>query len=277
MTEHNASRSEQEYLLGTNDEELLRLGFQNEVWSEYASRAWERAGFGPDQTLLDLGCGPGYATFELARLVGTRGKVIAVDASERFVRYLESQKDLRGATNIFTQLGNVQELQLPSGSIDGAYIRWVLCYLSKPESVIDAVAGALRPGGSLVIHDYFNYRGVVVAPHAEIFERIFHAVDRSFRAAGGDPDILSRVPAMILNSGLQIQELNPMIRIARPGSALWKWPETFLQNFLPHLRESGFITTAEMTEFQSEWEKRSRDPAAFFATPPMLELIAIKK
>lgn len=268
---------EEEYLLGTGDEELIRLGFQNEVWSEFASRGWERARFGPGQTLIDVGCGPGYTTFELSRLVGNDGKVIAIDASQRFIRHLDSQIQLRGITNIVTQLGNVEELSIPQANADGVYARWLLCYLSKLESVIGAIARAMKRGGAFVIHDYFNYRGVVVAPQSEVFDRIFKAVEHSFHASGGDPNVLSDVPTILVQCGFEIRELNPLIRIARPGSALWKWPETFLQNYLPHLRQSGFITADDEAEFKFEWAKRSKDPAAFFATPPMLEVIAIKK
>src|SRR5262245_18058264 len=73
---------EQEYVLGTNRDELVRLGLQHQLWARYAADAWERAGFGPGKKLLDVGCGPGYASLDLAALVGTRGHVHAIDISE---------------------------------------------------------------------------------------------------------------------------------------------------------------------------------------------------
>src|SRR5437868_13992169 len=82
---------EREYLLGTDDDELARLGFQHQVWAADAARAWERAGFTVGQRLLDVGCGPGYATLDLARLVGTAGHVHGVDVSPRFVEALRSR------------------------------------------------------------------------------------------------------------------------------------------------------------------------------------------
>jgi ubiquinone/menaquinone biosynthesis C-methylase UbiE len=270
-------KDEKEYLLGTGDEELIRLGFQNEVWSEYASRGWERAGFGPGQTLLDIGCGPGYTTLELARLVGNDGKVLAIDASQRFIHFLNSQIQNAGIKNIITHLGNVEDLKIPQANADGAYTRWLLCYLGKLEEVIDSIGRSLKRGAAFVIHDYFNYLGLLVAPRSQVFEKIFKAVERSFRESGGDPDVLSHVPSILVRYGFEVRELNPLIRIARPGSALWKWPETFLQNYLPHLIESGLITRQDQEDFSAQWKKWSNDPSAFFATPPMLEVIAIKK
>lgn len=61
-----------EYVLGTDDAELARLGFQHQVWARVTVAAWEHAGFHRGATLLDVGCGPGYATFDLASLVGPR-------------------------------------------------------------------------------------------------------------------------------------------------------------------------------------------------------------
>ena len=72
------------YILGTDKEELIRLELQHKVWSSEAKRGWDLAGFKTGQTILDLGCGPGYCTEELALIVGKTGKVIGVDRSDTF-------------------------------------------------------------------------------------------------------------------------------------------------------------------------------------------------
>jgi SAM-dependent methyltransferase len=72
---------EHEYILGTDRDELRRLELQHEVWLADARAICTRAGFAPGHTLLDLGCGPGYASFELAHIVGPTGKIIARDKS----------------------------------------------------------------------------------------------------------------------------------------------------------------------------------------------------
>ena len=52
---------DKDYILGTHDEEILRLGLQHRVWRPKVLDAWKRAGFTVGQTILDFGCVPGYA------------------------------------------------------------------------------------------------------------------------------------------------------------------------------------------------------------------------
>ena len=138
MRENEETGTEQEYVLGTDDDELMRLGFQHQLWLAEAVRGWERAGFGPGDQLLDVGCGPGYVSFELARLVGSSGHVIAVDMSQRFIAYLREQISVRGTENIKTMIGDVGQLELAEQSVDGAYARWVLCFVENPAAVVEA-------------------------------------------------------------------------------------------------------------------------------------------
>jgi SAM-dependent methyltransferase len=272
MTTHE----EREYVLGTNDEELARLGFQHRVWGQQAFALWERAGYAPGQTLLDVGCGPGFATLDLARLVGPQGRIIAVDHSARFLDHLKGQFAAQGVNNVETRLQDVETLNLPSGSIDGAFARRVLCYLGGAQSVVSAVAKALRPGGVFAVQDYFNYRTATLAPKSAIFARVIEAVDASWRARGGDSDFAGRLPGMMQQCGLEVRDIRPILRVARPGSALWNWPTTFFRNYIPVLVETGLLTPSDQEQFQAEWANRSADPATFFCTPPVFDVIGVK-
>lgn len=271
------TRPEREYVLGTDLDELVRLGFQHQLWLAHAAAAWEQAGFGPGQRLLDIGCGPGYATFDLALLVGARGRVTAVDASARFIAHLKAGAAARGLGNIAARLGDVERLAAGRGAFDGAYARWVLCFVKRPEAVIRGVARALKRGGVFVAQDYFRYQGVVISPDCAVFRKFFRMVDRSWRRRGGDPDIGLRLPAMLAAEGFDVVHIRPLLRVARPGTPLWQWPDTFFANYLPALGRLGLFSRTERREFLRQWRRRSRDPAAFFVTPPMIEVIAVKR
>jgi ubiquinone/menaquinone biosynthesis C-methylase UbiE len=71
--------------------EIARLEFQHAVWRDDAAEAWRRAGFLPGDTVIDVGAGPGFATLDIATIVGPHGRVIAIDQSQRFLAHLEAQ------------------------------------------------------------------------------------------------------------------------------------------------------------------------------------------
>jgi len=272
------ARDEGEYLLGVGDDELARLGLQHQVWSAEAVRAWERAGFGPGDALLDVGCGPGDASFDLARLVGSAGRVHGVEISERFVGHLRRQAEARGIRNLTAEVGDATAMgHLPEGSFDGAWARWLLCFLGDPEAVVRGVARALKPGGAFVVQDYMKYLGVLVAPEDPAFDRVFEAMFASWRATGGDGNVGARVPAMMERAGLEVVHVRTLVRTARPGSALWQWPRAFFSIFTPVLVADGFLAQADADAFHQRWDERERQPGSFFSTPPMVEVIGIKR
>jgi ubiquinone/menaquinone biosynthesis C-methylase UbiE len=271
-----ASHEKDEYVLGTGDDELARLGFQHRVWGEQAFGIWERAGFAPGQTVLDVGCGPGFATLDLARIVTSTGRIIAVDASQRYLDHLAAQAAAQSLGHVDIRLGDVTALDLPANSIDGAYARWVLCFVSNPGAAIAAVAKALRPGGVFAVQDYFNYEAIALAPRSELFRRVIDAVLKRWRLTGGDPDFAGRLPELFSRAGMVVREIRSVLRVARPGTALWNWPTSFFRNFVPTLVEAGLLSAEDQRAFEEEWARRSVDPNSFFCTPPFYDVVAYK-
>src|SRR5262249_5599938 len=117
--------TERDYVLGTHDDEIARLGLQHAVWRPRASDAWRRAGFTAGQTLSDLGCGPGYATLDLAEVVGPVGRVVGIDRSRRFLDALEAAARARGLGWIETVEMDLAAHDLPALEADGIWSRWV--------------------------------------------------------------------------------------------------------------------------------------------------------
>jgi ubiquinone/menaquinone biosynthesis C-methylase UbiE len=121
-----------EYVLGTHDEEIARLDLQHRAWRSDVFAAWQTAGIGRSQTVLDVGCGPGYASLDLADTVGPRGHVVAIDNSERFLKVLESVcRD-----NITTHRADLEAGEFPQIRAQGVWCRWVLCFVRNPRAVL---------------------------------------------------------------------------------------------------------------------------------------------
>ncbi|HEX4846074.1 MAG TPA: class I SAM-dependent methyltransferase, partial [Geothrix sp.] len=81
-----AGAGERDYVLGTHREEIERLGLQHRVWRPHMLECWRRAGITVGSKVLDIGAGPGYATLDLAEIVGPTGEVHAAERSGNFIQ-----------------------------------------------------------------------------------------------------------------------------------------------------------------------------------------------
>ena len=129
---------------------------QHQLWLAQAAAVWERVGFRRGHRILDVVCRSGLATVDLALRVGPRGKIVAMDISERFLAHLEERAMVRGLTNIRTVQGSVERPAIRESGFDGAYARWVLCFVRRPAAVLRQVARRLKRGGVFVIQDYYQ-------------------------------------------------------------------------------------------------------------------------
>ena len=268
---------EDPYLLGTDPEETRRLETQHRLWAEATRDLWDRAGFGPRARLLDLGCGPGFAALELADRVGAEGSVLAVDESARFIAALVRESQRRGLEQLTARVERVEELRLEPAALDGAFVRWLFCFLPDPAPVIERVVHGLRPGGRLVVWDYLNYGATTLQPRSPAFDRVLAAVEESWRRTGGNLNVGGRLPQLIAESGFRLVDLVPLARFVRPGTPFWDWPAQFFFSHVPRLVEAGLLTESERREFEAEWRDRERQPGTFLSAPPMIGIVAEKE
>jgi SAM-dependent methyltransferase len=273
-----SARTDREYVLGTGADELERLGLQHRLWSDAAHALWKLARIEPGQRVLDVGCGPGYAAFDLAQIVQGRGAVLGIDESTAFVDHLAAQAAARGLTQVSARAGDVQrlgELVEPGAPFDVAWARWVLCFVPRPEDVVAGVARALRPGGRFAIQDYFNYTAMTAAPRREAHTRVVEATARSWRARGGDPDVVARLPRLLHEHGFRVEHFAQQQRIARPGDSMWHWAASWWRNYVPKLVEMGELAPDDGRRFFEEWSSMRRE-TDFVVLPTVYEIVAVR-
>jgi SAM-dependent methyltransferase len=223
---------------------------------------------------------------DLAEIVGPTGRVVGIDESPAFLKQLHERAQGRHLRNIERTLGDVQKLAeaFPTDhdSFDIAYARWVFCFVPDPASVVEGIARLLKPGGRLAVQDYFSYESMTLAPRHPAFTRVIKGIGDSWRARGGDPDVMARLPAICRQHGLEVKHLSVSERLARPpaanmGSTMWHWPDSFWRNFVPRLVDMKQITPEDAAAFHEAWAEASRNPDAFMVLPPVFDLIAIKR
>ena len=103
----------------------------------------------PGDRVLDLGCGFGDTTQQLATLVRPDGSALGVDVSEPFVAASIEEARAAGVGNVEFLAGDVQIMDLP-GPFDYAFSRMGVMFFANPVQALRNIRGALRPGGRLV-------------------------------------------------------------------------------------------------------------------------------
>ena len=104
------------------------------------------------------------------------------------------------------------------------------------------IAGAhewLRPGGRLVVQEYVHWDTFGLHPHGRAITRFGQAVQRSFRAAGGDPDVNRRLPSLLAARGFQIEALTPVPVLGGEGSMAAQWLQRFVAVYAAQLMAQG--------------------------------------
>lgn len=139
-------------------------------------RTLEILGVQPEDRVLELGFGPGFALAHAAQLA-SRGHVLGVDHSEVML----AQASRRNAASITRglmelRLASAEELELAPASVDKVYAVNVLMFWRDPVAVLRRVRGLLRPGGRLAITHQPRNPGASSADTERAAERIAAAM-----------------------------------------------------------------------------------------------------
>jgi ubiquinone/menaquinone biosynthesis C-methylase UbiE len=137
------------------------MGHQAADWLDRPEREEEEApskllkalNLKPTDVVADIGCGSGYLTFPIARLV-PQGKVMAVDIQQEMLDLVKQRMKKFNQPNIVTVLGEEANPKLADTSVDLILLVDVYHEFSQPYEMTEAMVKALKPGGRLVFVEY---------------------------------------------------------------------------------------------------------------------------
>jgi predicted methyltransferase len=113
----------------------------------------------PGTILADVGSGTGLFTRMFSPLVGSGGKVYAVDITESFVRHVEESAKQEKLTNIVGVVCKADSVELPPASIDLAFICDTYHHFEYPQKTMRSIHKALKPGGQVILIDFRRIEG----------------------------------------------------------------------------------------------------------------------
>jgi len=265
------------YVLGTEKYELERLKLQHNLWRTNTMGSWLKAGIKPGAKVIDIGAGPGFATTDLADLVGPQGRVAALERSVNYLQNLESIKAELNLENVQIYSLDLVKDQIPIQDFDAAWCRWVCCFVSRPEIIVRKIAGALRPGGTAVFYEYADYESWRMLPPEPLVDDFVQRVIKSWRNNGGEPNIAPRLVQALQESGFEITTLNPKVWCVKPGDDFWTWITSYMRVNTRRSLELNEISADAVERFLAMIDRAERNKDRFMITPMVLEIIAQKK
>ena len=113
----------------------------------------------PGMAMADIGAGTGLFTRMFAAKAGAKGRVYAVDISEKFVQHVERTCREAGHQNVVGVTCTATSANLPPNSIELAFICDTYHHFEYPQKTIASIHRALRPGGQLILLDFHRIEG----------------------------------------------------------------------------------------------------------------------
>jgi ubiquinone/menaquinone biosynthesis C-methylase UbiE len=215
----------------------------------------------PDMSALDVGCGPGTLTAEIARRV-TPGHVVGMDVNPAMIRAAEMASPPGRIPNLVFYTGDIRESNW-DGEFDLVNAARVLQWIPEPDVALGRMARAAARGGLIVVLDFDHTRAEWSDPPTA-WTRFYQAF-LAWREAGGlDNAIAKRLSSLCAAVGLKDATLTPQITTVRAGDAdffrvvgLWRM---VIESRGRQMVAAGHITEAEREaafEALTEWMKEA--------------------
>lgn len=220
----------------------------------------------PGMRLLDVGCGPGSITLDLAQLVAP-GEVVGLENTEAPLVAARQAAAERGDTTTRFMIGDAQALPFPDASFDLSHAHQVLQHLGDPVAALREMARVTRPGGWVAARDA-DYSAMAWFPELPELERWRTVYRTAALANGAQPDAGRRLRAWARAAGLEDVRISTSVwQYADAESTRW-WGEgqatrLLADSFIEQAALQG-VDADQVRRMAAGWQAWGADPDAWF-------------
>ena len=221
----------------------------------------------PGMRVLDVGCGPGSITVELAGLVAP-GEVVGVDLADEVLETARAAAADAGASNVRFRRDDIYALADADSSFDVVYAHQVLQHLTDPVGALVELRRVLVEGGILAVRDA-DYEAMTWAPAHPMLDRWLDLYHQVTAANGAEADAGRYLPTWVAAAGFTHLEVTTSNwTYATPDACRWwgeGWARRALQSaFASQAIEYELSNTEELEAIADAWQWWSRQPNAIF-------------
>jgi ubiquinone/menaquinone biosynthesis C-methylase UbiE len=224
----------------------------------------------PAARLLDVGCGPGTITVDLAGRI-PEGQVIGIDRADDILAQARQEADRQGRSNVMFQAGDVYHLAFDAGTFDVVHAHQVLQHLSDPVGALAEMRRVCRPGGLVAARDS-DYGGMFWYPEDPELAEWRALYQRVARALGGEPDAGRRMLSWAQQAGFAAVEASASSWCyTGPEDRAWwggLWAERLTESrFGDRAVEHGLATRQDLKRLATAWLRWAASEDAWFLIP----------
>lgn len=223
----------------------------------------------PGMHLLDVGCGPGTITMDLAALVGPQGRVTALERTGEALALARREAERRATPNVDFVVGDVQDLDLPDDGFHVVHAHQVLQHVDDPRLALREMRRVCRPGGIVAVRDS-DYSGFVWYPRVPEMDRWLEVYRRVARANDAEPDAGRRLLSWVRAAGLDVVTAgsSTWCYATEEDRAWWGglWAERVVASDLARQAvDRGIATTDELARIAEGWRDWAGHGDAWFS------------
>ncbi len=234
------------------------------------SAAYLLSSLEPGMRILDVGCGPGSITADLAALVAP-GQVVGVDTAGSVLEEARALASARGAGNVSFVEGDFRSVGFEPGSFDVVHAHQVLQHLRDPVAALGEMARLAKPGGLVAARDS-DYSAMVWTPDDERLDRWRAIYLQVTRRNGAEANAGRWLLHWAHHAGLADATYTTSTwTYATPADRAWwgeGWAERAVASSFPEQAVAyGATTRDELATIADAWRAWSTHPSATFTIP----------
>ncbi|TWU70584.1 hypothetical protein ED733_000837 [Metarhizium rileyi] len=226
----------------------------------------------PDMKILDIGCGPGTITVDLAGYVPD-GRVVGLERAAKVLDQARALASGKGVENIEFTEGDANSLSYPDDTFDIVFCHQVLQHVKDPVGILREMRRVARPGGIVAAResDYGSFAWYPEVAGMEQWQSLYRTLATH---NGGEPDAGRMVHVWAKQAGFAADAITSTVSSwcysTSEEIAWWSglWAErTVASSFADTAVESRIATQDELAEVAETWRRWGSEEDAWFSVP----------
>ena len=209
------------------------------------------------EQILDVGCGVGFLSYEIALQTGDSGRVSGIDQNSEMIRHASNRCESLRNTE-FSE-ANAEDLPFPEESFDAACCTQVLLYVNDVAQVLSGIRRVLKPAGRIIIVET-DWRGVVLnSDYDSITRKIFSAWDASVPS----PNLPVRLGPLLVDNGFCNVDVEP-IPILNTEYTPSQFSHGMMNWITRNALKKGVITKEQSQKWLDDLDEKGKSGNYFF-------------